>query len=254
MMRSYQERQTEGSIKMALDPTLQRILNIVSKTLAERRKAQGVDVSGTAARTGLRAPGIRAEQRASEVQDVGTVEAMLADMLTQQRGEERQERLTEEEWNRKLGLDKMDFQQQVQFLNQQEVFSAEESQKQRDYNTEREELAYTRNKKAQSKASQAALSKLLLNVGLGVATGGVGAAMGLMGTNILGGAALGGLSGGEGASKMIGQGLESKAIADWYKQYGDKLNSSKTNSDERTDVDKWLRNKLLTGGLNFETE
>ena len=213
---------------MALDPTLQRIYDTVSRTLEQRRRAAQPEITGgVAERVGMRSPQIAEAERKSRTSSEGQLSDLLTNLLMQGRQEERQERLTEEEWDRQLGLNRMDAQQQMQYLQEQLEASAAEAERGRQFTTERQDVSWDRQRQLaeeQSKdRSKSAWLKLLTNIGIGAATGGL--MPGTIGAgNALKGLLAGGAMGGATTSNIIGQSVGENSLSEWLKQYGPQLN------------------------------
>jgi len=208
-----------------MDASLQRILDTVAQVIESRSRRDMTGRLGEAAqRVGLRSPGLaRIEgDRSQKVNE--QLGSMLSEMLMQQRGEERQDKLTEEQWERELGLNRMNAEQQMNYLREQLQATSIENEKTRQLQLQRDEAERQWQeklfKRQEKSASKSAWTSLLTSAGLGMLTGGVGAAAGLMpGMKAGTGALLGGLTGGTGAANMLGQGLQSRSIADFYNKY-----------------------------------
>ena len=165
----------------------------------------------------------------------------------QQHQEERQDMLTEEEWERQLGLNTLTTNQQMNYLQAQLGATAQEAEKQREFTAERQDIAWERQKElsddAAKSAAKSAWTKLFTSAGLGALTGGIGAATGLLGdANPITGALIGATGGGSNIANIMGQNVGLNNMASWLNKYSGMLNTG--TSDQYGPTRELLRNKL----------
>lgn len=211
---------------MALDPQMRRIFDTVSRALEDRRKQQAPAMrEGVAQRVGLRSPQMAAVEQKGIDASNSQMQDLLANLLMQQRGEERQDMLTEEEWERQLGLNRMNSQQQMRYLQEQQSFSAQENEKQRGFTREGWDRQDDMMEQQKKDAAKSAWTKLLTSTGIGALTGGLAPAA-LGAGSMLTGGLLGGAMGGANTAGMVGQyaGQQSgqKNMIDFLNQYSNK--------------------------------
>jgi len=188
--------------------------------MEDRRKQNAPSMrAGVAERVGLRSPQMAAvEQKGIDDSNI-RMQELLASLLSQQRTEERQDLLTEQEWEKQLGLNRMNAQQQMRYLQEQQAFSAQESEKQRGFTRENWDRQDDLAKQQSESASKSAWTKLLTSAGIGLISGGLApAAIGASGplAGMLTGAAIGGPA----TASMVGQDVGQKRMIDYLKQYG----------------------------------
>ena len=214
-----------------LPADLQSILDNVAMLIEQDKKRNRESlISGTAARTGLGSPQIAEIENKADIAGTTQIANLLNQLLMQTYGEKRQDELTEEEWERKLGFQRMTANQQMDYLQTQLSASALENEKQREWATAeriaqqewQEDLA----KDASKSVASSAWTKLLTSAGLGALTGGVGTVAGLLDGNAIGNTLTGLLSGSGTMGNILGKSIENKNMMNWLKKYSSYGNDS----------------------------
>jgi hypothetical protein len=187
---------------------IRNIVRIITDVAESREESRMKDLTAKATRMGMRSPEFL---KVTEEARAGTDEALalqVADIMNQLRGEKRQERLIDEERTNSNLMTREGWAEILKRMREGNAFAAGENEKNRVFS--REERIETQNwkekmtKNAKKDAASGAWTKLLTNVGLGVATGGF--MPGLFGedTNWLSGMLKGGVLGGSNMGNIAG--------------------------------------------------